>query len=79
MFQFLDVAYIEVRLEPLQQQAYKVYGWLQEGIHPEDAAVSAVGLFPDTVDVGIIILNTQGYGAKSKNKMAWSMMQEKQT
>ena len=56
--------------------AYKVYGWLRDGVQPEDAAKSAVRLFPDTVDIGIIVLTTTGYGISTKKPMAHSTITE---
>lgn len=52
--------------------AKEVYGWLEQGMTPESAAKKAIGLFDDSVDIGIIIITKNEFSSHSRDGMAWS-------
>jgi L-asparaginase/beta-aspartyl-peptidase (threonine type) len=47
-----------------------VYDWLAEGIAPARAAQRGVALFPDIVDVGLLVVGRQGQAIASNRNMA---------
>lgn len=47
-----------------------VYDWLADGISPARAAQRAVAMFPDVVDVGILVVGKNGQTVASNRKMA---------
>jgi len=57
--------------------AREVYGWLESGMKPDDAAEKALSLFEETVDIGLIILTKTEFASKAKNQMAWAQLTER--
>jgi len=51
--------------------AYRTYLELEKGQSPNQAAAWAMDQLPNTVDVGIIIVNKSGFAGKARNGMAW--------
>ena len=47
-----------------------IYDWLGEGVPPQRAAQRAVALFPDVVDVGVLVLGAHGAAVVSNRDMA---------
>jgi beta-aspartyl-peptidase (threonine type) len=47
-----------------------VYDWLADGISPARAAQRAVAMFPDVVDVGILVVGKNGQTIAANRKMA---------
>ncbi len=60
----------------LKLLAKQVYLWLEEGLLPEEASEKALGLFADSVEIGLIVLTKDHFSAKSSNEMAWSYIIE---
>ncbi|SDU05838.1 isoaspartyl peptidase/L-asparaginase [Desulfobacula phenolica] len=56
--------------------AKEVYGWLENNISPKKAALKAMGLFDDRVDIGLIILTQTQFALNSRNGMACSHLME---
>ena len=50
--------------------AKTVYDWLAEDVPPARAAARAVALFPDVVDVGILVVGRTGHAVASNRNMA---------
>ena len=50
--------------------AKTVYDWLAEDVPPARAAARAVALFPDVVDVGILVVGRNGHAVASNRNMA---------
>lgn len=50
--------------------AKTVYDWLAEGIPPARAAQRAVALFPEIVDVGVLVASKHGHAIASNRDMA---------
>jgi L-asparaginase / beta-aspartyl-peptidase len=50
--------------------AKTVYDWLAEGIAPARAAQRAVALFPEVVDVGVLVAGKRGHAIASNRNMA---------
>lgn len=50
--------------------AKTVYDWLAEGIAPARAAQRGVAMFPDIVDVGILVAGRDGHAIASNRDMA---------
>ncbi len=50
--------------------AKTVYDWLAEGVAPARAAQRAVAMFPDIVDVGILVVGRDGHAIASNRDMA---------
>lgn len=48
----------------------KIYDWLGEGVAPARAAQRAVALFPDIVDVGVLVIGKSGHAVASNRDMA---------
>ena len=61
----------------LKVLAKEVYNWLVGGMRPSTAALKAISLFEDTVDIGLIILTKEDFSAESRNGMAWSQKTER--
>lgn len=47
-----------------------VYDWLAEGIAPARAAQRAIALFPDVVEIGLLVVGRQGQAIASNRDMA---------
>ncbi|MEO5727330.1 MAG: isoaspartyl peptidase/L-asparaginase [Byssovorax sp.] len=47
-----------------------IHDWLAEGIPPQRAAQRAVDLFPEVVDVGVLVIGKSGYAVASNRDMA---------
>ena len=47
-----------------------IYDWLAEGIPPQRAAQRAVALFPDVIDVGVLVIGKEGHAVASNRDMA---------
>jgi L-asparaginase / beta-aspartyl-peptidase len=47
-----------------------VYDWLVEGVPPEQAAQRAITMFPDAVDVGLLVVGRSGHAIASNRSMA---------
>lgn len=56
--------------------AKEVYGWLDKNMRPSEAALKAVTLFDNSVEVGIIVLTKNEYASHARNGMAWSQLTE---
>lgn len=56
--------------------AREVYGWLEQGMSPSEAAQKAVTLFDDSIDIGLIILTKSEFASSARNGMAWSHITE---
>lgn len=65
-----DGEYIALKL-----LAREVYSWLDD-LSPSAAAIKAINLFDESVDIGLIILNKNGFAAHARNGMAWSQQTE---
>lgn len=52
--------------------AKEVYNWLENNMSPDEAALKAMTLFEDSVDIGLIILTPNGFASNARNGMAWS-------
>ena len=50
--------------------AKTVYDWLAEDVPPARAAARAVALFPDVVDVGVLVVGRTGHAVASNRNMA---------
>lgn len=50
--------------------AKTVYDWLAEGLAPARAAQRGVAMFPDIVDVGILVVGKEGHAVASNRDMA---------
>jgi beta-aspartyl-peptidase (threonine type) len=57
--------------------AKTVYDWLAEGIAPEQAAQRAVDLFPQVVDVGLLVAGKSGQGIAANRNMAKAVLTSK--
>ena len=60
----------------LKVLAKEVYGWLEQGMKPDDAAKKALTLFDTTIDIGLILLTKNEFAANSRTDMAWSHLVE---
>jgi L-asparaginase / beta-aspartyl-peptidase len=47
-----------------------IYDWLADGLPPQRAAQRAVALFPDVVDVGVLVIGKEGHAVASNRDMA---------
>jgi isoaspartyl peptidase/L-asparaginase-like protein (Ntn-hydrolase superfamily) len=47
-----------------------IYDWLAEGLPPQRAAQRAVALFPDVIDVGVLVIGKEGHAVASNRDMA---------
>jgi len=56
--------------------AKEVYGWLENNMDPEKAALKAMALFDESVDIGLIILTQTQIALNSRNGMACSHLTE---
>ncbi len=56
----------------LKVLAKEVYGWLTRGMNIHVAALKAISLFDETVEIGLIILTRNDFCAESRTAMAWS-------
>ncbi len=54
--------------------AKTVYDWLAEGIPPARAARRAVALFPDVIDVGLLVVGKRGQCVASNRDMAHALL-----
>lgn len=52
--------------------ADKLYGWLEEGVSPEEARDRGIALFPEHVAVGVLLVTHGGHAAGSNLQMAWA-------
>lgn len=50
--------------------AKTIYDWMAEGIPAPRAAQRAVALFPDVVDIGVLVVSKDGYAVASNRAMA---------
>ena len=51
-----------------------IYGWLAEGMDPARAAQRAVDLFPEVVDVGVLVAGKGGQAIASNRSMASALL-----
>ena len=51
-----------------------VYGWLAEGMPPARAAQRAVDLFPEVIDVGVLVVGKGGQAIASNRSMASALL-----
>ena len=56
--------------------AKEVYGWLENNMDPEKAALKAMALFDESVDIGLTILTRTQFALNSRNGMACSHLTE---
>ncbi len=54
--------------------AREAYGWLEQGMSPQDIVKKALKLFDNSVDIGLIVLTKNGFASSSRNGMAWSQL-----
>jgi L-asparaginase / beta-aspartyl-peptidase len=47
-----------------------VYDWLAEGIAPARAAQRGIALFPDIIDIGLLVVGRRGQAIASNRGMA---------
>ena len=47
-----------------------IYDWLASGVPPQRAAQRAVALFPDVIDVGVLVIGKEGHAVASNRDMA---------
>lgn len=50
--------------------AKTIYDWLAAGVAPDEAAKRAVALFPQAVDVGVLVVGRDGQGLADNREMA---------
>lgn len=60
----------------LKLLAREVYGWLEGKMTADKASEKAMTLFDSSVDVGLIILTRDEFGANARHGMAWSYLTE---
>jgi len=58
----------------LKLLARTIYGWLEQRMDPKDAAQKAMGLFEQTIDIGLIILTKNGFASIARSGMAWAKL-----
>jgi L-asparaginase/beta-aspartyl-peptidase (threonine type) len=54
------------------QLAGRVYRWIEEGVPPQEAIERGIALFTLSVDVGVIAVSKERWGAASNRRMAWA-------
>ncbi|WEF34452.1 isoaspartyl peptidase/L-asparaginase [Pseudoduganella chitinolytica] len=54
--------------------AHTVYQWIADGMPAQEAADKGVALFPDEIDVGIIVLGRRDAGSASNREMPFAQM-----
>jgi isoaspartyl peptidase/L-asparaginase-like protein (Ntn-hydrolase superfamily) len=50
--------------------AKTIHDWLAAGVAPDEAAKRAVALFPQAVDVGVLVVGKSGQGIADNREMA---------
>ena len=52
--------------------ALRVHRWLEEGASPDAARARAIRLFPDEVEIGLVVVGRDGWSGGSNRDMAWA-------
>lgn len=55
--------------------ANHVYNWLETGMDAQAASDKALTLFPEGIDIGLIVVGKKGVGGCSNREMPWSVLE----